>query len=84
MRDLPDDSDDLAKSVNVGEDFARLHEAQSPMLPVVVCSECRSAFVARFRRHRDPEEDSVPKPRIVETPGTLSGRPRIKRNSHRR
>lgn len=79
MRDLPANPEDLDESVDRDDPglYLRLSEAQSPTVPVVACTECRSVFEASFRRLRDPEEYSLPEPRIVETPGTLSGRPRI-------
>lgn len=79
VRGLPADADDLDESVdrNDSELYLRLSEAQSPTVPVVACYECKSVFEASFRRLRDPEEERLPEPRIVETPGTLSERPRI-------
>lgn len=79
VRGLPADSDALDESVDLDdpEAYVRLTEAQSPTVPVVVCYDCRSAFEVSFRRLRDPEEYSLPEPRIVETPDMLHGAPRI-------
>jgi uncharacterized protein (DUF433 family) len=79
VRGLPPDTEDLDQSVDRDDSelYLRLNEAQSPTVPVVTCYECQSVFEASFRRLRNPEEERLPEPRIVETPGTLSGRPRI-------
>lgn len=79
MRDLPVDPDDLDESVSLdeSEEYLRLSKARSSTVPVVACYMCHSAFKTTFRRLRDPEEWNLPEPRIVETPDTLHGRPRI-------
>jgi uncharacterized protein (DUF433 family)/predicted transcriptional regulator len=79
VRGLPANADDLDESVGRDDPelYLRLSEAQSPTAPLVACYECKSAFEASFRRLRDPEEYSLPEPRIVETDHTLHGAPRI-------
>jgi uncharacterized protein (DUF433 family) len=73
------DPDDLDGSVDrtADEFFLHLSEAQSPNVPVVACFGCGQVFEVNFRRLFEPEAFDIPEPRIVETPGTLSGRPRI-------
>lgn len=79
MHGLPADPAELDESVDRDDSelYLQLSEAQSPTVPLVVCNTCKSVFEANFRRLRDPEEERLPDPRIVETPETLSGRPRI-------
>lgn len=76
---LPSSHEDFDESVSFDEwaDHIRVEEARRSTVPAVVCIDCGSAWEASFRRLRDPDERSLPEPRIVETPGTLSGTPRI-------
>ncbi|MGQ4557322.1 DUF433 domain-containing protein [Halobellus sp. GM3] len=79
VRGLPADPADLDESVDTDDAdlYQRISNAQSSTVPVVTCSNCNSVFEATFRRVIDPIESGLPEPRIVETPDTLGGRPRI-------